>query len=296
MLKRYLVTFFLLGLLVLSACGSPDAAPSDDVQPTETQQEQTEPTEAEALSQEEITTEEPQETPTAESPTETPAEVQVDTESLCYHPYFPIIEGASWTYDDTMDEDYTLRIEETGEDSFTMVQEMLDENVVFTAEWYCSEDGILRGTFGQMDLINQTAGDEETPEFQFETLEWEGQTLPSPELLEIGYTWTSFYQLSASLDIEALSQSTEMEVIVDHEIAGIEEVIVPAGTFSDAIRVDSDGVILMSLVSEENSTAIGALNFNYSTWYVENLGMVKSTSEASGYTSGVSLIESSLLD
>jgi len=195
-----------------------------------------------------------------------------------------------------MDEDYTLRIEETGEDRFTMAQEMLDENVVFTAEWYCSENGILRSSFGQLDLINQTTNEEETPEFQFETLEWEGQTLPAPELLEIGYKWTSFYKLSASLDIEALSQSTEMKVIVDHEIAGIEEVIVPAGTFSEAVRVDSDGVVLMSLVSEENSTPIGALNFNYSTWYVENLGMVKSTTEASGYTSGISLSDSSLLD
>lgn len=262
----------------------------------ETQQEQPEPTLTETLPQEEPPAEEPQQTPTLEAATAAPAEPQADTDTQCYHPYFPIIEGASWTYDDTLDEDYTMRIEETSEDSFKMTQEMLNENVIFTAEWFCSKDGILRGSFGQLDLINQASGDEETPEFQFETLEWEGQTLPSPELLEIGYAWTSFYKLSANIDIEALSQSTEMEVIVDHEIVDSEEVTVPAGTFSEVIRVDSDGVILITLVDEENSTPIGASNFKYSTWYVKDLGMVKTTSEASGFTTGVSLIESSLLD
>jgi len=298
MRNKIFLLLIITSSLLLYSCGTTNLSEQDNnptIAPLEEENNEV-ASETTSIPQETIT-EEP--IPT-ESPTNSPETSQInpqsDSNSLCYHPYFPIIEGASWTYDDTMDEDYTLRIEETGEDRFTMAQEMLDENVVFTAEWYCSENGILRSSFGQLDLINQTTNEEETPEFQFETLEWEGQTLPAPELLEIGYKWTSFYKLSASLDIEALSQSTEMKVIVDHEIAGIEEVIVPAGTFSEAVRVDSDGVVLMSLVSEENSTPIGALNFNYSTWYVENLGMVKSTTEASGYTSGISLSDSSLLD
>lgn len=297
MLKRYLFTFFLLGLLVLSACGSPDAAPIDVVQPTETQQAQTGPTEVEASSNEETPTEEPQQTPTMETITETPVEVQVDSDSLCYHPYFPIIEGASWTYDDDLDEDYTIRIDETRENGFTMTQEMLnDEDFIFTADWYCTEEGILRGSFGQVDLINQAAGDEESPEFQFETLEWEGETLPSPEFLEIGYTWTSSYQLSANFDIEGFSDSFEVNVVIDHEIASIEEVTVPAGTFSDAIRVDSSGQINMASIFSENSSPLSGFDFGYSTWYVEGLGMVKSSSEVSGFSTGVSLTDSSLLN
>jgi hypothetical protein len=262
----------------------------------ETQQEQPEPTLTETLPLEEPTTEEPQQTPTTDAVTDTPTESQVDSNSLCYHPYFPIIDGASWTYDDPLGEDYTLRIEETGEESFRMIQEMMDEDIVYTVDWYCSQDGILRGSFGQMDLINQASGDEQMPEFQFETLVWEGQTLPSPELLEIGYTWTSFYQLSASVDIEGFSQSMTMDVIVDHEIIGMEEANVPAGTFPEALRVDSDGQINMFLVSDEDSTPVSSFDFGYSTWYVEGIGMVKSSSEISGFDAGVSLIDSSLLD
>lgn len=296
MSKKLLPIIIVLGSFLLFACSSPDNTPNPNDQPIESQQEQIQPTETSPMAQESAPTEEPQETPTMESPTESFQEAQLDSDSLCYHPYFPIIDGASWTFDDELGEDYTLRIEETGEDSFTMTQEMLNENAVFTVEWYCSEDGILRGSFGQLDLISQAEGDEESPEFQFQTLEWEGQTLPSPELMEIGYTWTSFYQLSASLDFELISQSIKTEVIVDHEIAGIEEVTVPAGTFSEAIRVDSDGFTFTVLVEEENSKSIGSLNFKYSTWYVENLGMVKSSTEVSGYSTDVSLSDSSLLD
>ena len=294
--KRHFEIIFLLGLLIFSACSSPDATQDNIDQPTETQQVQTEPPEAEAPTQEE-TTEEPQQTPTVEEITETPIVQQVDSESLCYHPYFPIIEGASWTYDDDFGEDYTIRIEETRENSFSMVQEMLnDEDVIFTADWYCSEEGILRGSFAQVDLINQAAGGEESPEFQFETLEWEGETLPSPELLEIGYTWTSSYQLSADVDIEGFSDSFGVSVVIDHEIASIEEVTVPAGTFSNAIRVNSTGQIDMASIFGENSSLFSGFDFGYSTWYVEGLGMVKSNSEISGFNTGVSLSDSSLLD
>jgi hypothetical protein len=296
MTKKYLPIIFLIGSFLLFACSSPNTPSNIEDQSIDPQQEQPEPTVTESLSQEEPPTEEPQQTPTMEAVTETAAESQVETNSLCYHPYFPIVDGASWTYDDDLDEDYTLRIEETDEESFRMIQEMLDEDIVYAVDWYCTEEGILKGSFGQADLINQAAGDEGTPEFQFETLEWEGQTLPSPELLEIGYTWTSFYQLSASLDIEGFSQTMNMDVIVDHEIIGMEEITVPAGTFPEALRVDSDGQINMFLVSDEGSTPVSSFDFGYSTWYVEGVGMVRSSSEISGFNTGVSLTDSSLLN
>lgn len=263
----------------------------------EPQQEQTEPTETDSPVQEETAAKTLQETQETQSPTESPPEEQVDSDSLCYHPYFPIIEGASWTYDDDLDEDYTIRIEETRENSFSMTQQLLnDENFLFTADWYCSEEGILRGSFAQVDLINQAAGDEESPEFEFETLEWEGETLPSPDLLKIGYAWTSSYKLSANFDIEGFSDTFEVNVTIDHEIASIEEVTVPAGTFPEAIRVDSIGQIDMSSFFGESTTFLSNFDFRYSTWYVEGVGMVKSSSEISGFDTGVRLTESSLLD
>jgi hypothetical protein len=87
-----------------------------------------------------------------------------------------------------------------------------------------------------------------------------------------------------------------VNVTIDHEVMGVEEVVAPAGTFLEAIRVDSRGQINMASFFGENSTSLSSFNFGYSTWDVEEIGMVKSTSEISGFDSGVSLTDSSLLD
>jgi len=74
------------------------------------------------------------------------------------------------------------------------------------------------------------------------------------------------------------------------------KIAVPEGTFPEAIRVDSRGQINIASFFGENSTSLSSFNFGYSTWDVEEIGMVKSTSEISGFDSGVSLTDSSLLD
>ena len=294
MKQKFLPVFLILSAFFLFGCGltnlfagdnatppaSPQAEATTPIQPTSTTQPQqtTEPTEQEESSESEPTT-----------------TVFAETDSVCYHPFFPIVEGASWTYDDDFDSGYTITVEETGQDTFLMTQEMENEDAVFMAEWYCGEDGLLRGTFGQMDILSEATG-EENPEFAFTTLEWEGETLPAPELMEPGYTWTSEYRLEAELNIEGFSGTSEVMVSIDHEIAAIEEVTVPAGTFPEAYRVDSRGEVGFAMFMGEDSSPINALDFNFRTWYVEGLGMVKSADEFTGYSSTVELISSSLLE
>ena len=295
MKQKFLPVFLILSAFFLFGCGltnlfagdnatppaSPQAEATTPIQPTSTTQPQqtTEPTEQDETSSE-------------SEPTTT---IFAETDSVCYHPFFPIVEGASWTYDDDFDSGYTITVEETGQDTFLMTQEMENEDAVFMAEWYCGEDGLLRGTFGQMDILSEATG-EENPEFAFETLEWEGETLPAPELMEPGYTWTSEYRLEAELNIEGFSGTSEVMVSIDHEIAAIEEVTVPAGTFPEAYRVDSRGEVGFAMFMGEDSSPINALDFNFRTWYVEGLGMVKSADEFTGYSSTVELISSSLLE
>jgi len=177
-----------------------------------------------------------------------------------------------------------------------MIQEMTQSDAMYSADWYCSEKGILRGSFGQVDLLNQAAGGEETPKFEFEAIEWEGETLPSPELIELDYAWTSNYKLSANLEIEGISQTSEVRVSIAHKIGAVESITVPAGTFPEAVRVDSYGEIDMILVMGESTIPFSGFGFGYSTWYVEGLGMVKSSNIFSGYSNDVVLIESSLID
>ena len=294
MKQKFLPIFLVLSAFFLFGCGFTNLFTAEDNGPVSTQVEQDAPGEPASTTPAQATEE-----PTVESAqpreSEPTATVFAETDSACYHPFFPIVEGATWTYDDDFDSGYTITVEETGQDTFMMTQEMENEDTIFTAEWYCSEDGLLRGTFGQMDILSQATG-EESPEFAFETMEWEGETLPAPELMEPGYTWTSEYRLQAELNVEGFSGTAEVRVSIDHEIAAIEEVTVPAGTFPEAYRVDSAGEVEFAMFMGENASPINALDFNFRTWYVEGIGMVQSGDEFSGFSSTVELVSSSLLD
>lgn len=292
MKRKWIPVFLVISAFFLFACGLTDMFLGGNGEEATTEVVETAPTEP-------MTTEEapnPEELQPAEETDEPTAQTPAQTQSACYHPFFPVVDGASWTYNDSFDSGYTLKIEETGEDTFTMTQIMADEDAEFTVDWYCSEEGLLRGSFAQLDLLNETSTGEDTPEMTFDTLEWEGETLPAPELMEVGYTWTSKYALSAEVAIEGFSQTMEVRVSIDHEIGAIEEVTVPAGTFPEAYRVDSTGNIEMILAQGESTNPIRNFEFNFSTWYVEGLGMVRSGSEFSGFSSTTELIDSSLLE
>jgi hypothetical protein len=293
-MKRKLVPVLLiLSSFILFACGLTDMSMGDETQVVSPPHEKT--------MAEETGGEEGESEPTEEMDKPTPTEsAQLDTQSACYHPLFPVMEGASWTYDYESGEGYTLRIEETGEDTFTMSQTMEGEveggeDMVYTVDWYCSEDGLLRGTFGQLELLSESA-EMEGMEFSFETLEWEGETLPAPELLEVGYTWTTEYQLSGEMNLEGTTTTVDVTIVMDYTVEAIEEVTVPAGTFPEAVRVDNTSDIELSIAAGEINVPMSTMNFSSSTWYAEGVGMLKTETTFSGFSTDVELVESSLIN
>lgn len=289
-IKTLLFSATIIALALVACNPAPESTPAEPSMPAGESQENMPVEEKEEETESQADSASPAEETTG--PQETEA-VQSQEISGCYHPYFPIQDGAYWTYQQP-EGNYTIRIEETGEDTFTMLQEMESDDIVFNVEWYCSDEGLLRGTFGQMDLLGYSTEEEGSPEFQFETIEWEGETLPAPELIEVGYTWESDYSLSADYDIEGFSGTLQVTVVLRHEITSMEEVTVPAGTFSNALRVDSVGNIEMIMAMTEDSiTPFGSVDFNYSTWYVEGVGMIKSSESMSGFTSSTELVETS---
>ena len=300
MKRKWIPVFLVLSAFFLFACGLTDRFLGDDQPSVSTAVEEAAPTEPMETIEQETEAQEteaaPEETEVPEETTEPTVEEQSQEQSACYHPYFPVVDGASWTFQYPSGGGYTMTIDETGEDTFTMTQILSDEDTEFTVDWYCSDDGLLRGSFAQLDLLSEATAEEGSPEFVFETLEWEGETLPASELMETGYTWTSKYALSAEVNLESFTQTMEVNVSIDHEIGAIEEVTVPAGTFPEATRVDSTGTIEMVMMMGEISTPFNNFEFNFSTWYVEGLGMVQSSSEFSGYDSDVVLVESSFLE
>lgn len=274
----------LLGALVLSSCNSPDTADESMETPTEA----TLP--AEAL----ITEESPEETAPETAETSTAESEALDTASACYQPFFPIVDGVEWTYQYDTGMAYTQSIDVTGPDTFTMIQ-TLDGGTVLTAEWFCSEEGIVSADFAQLQALNESMGEENT-RLDLSVLSWEGETLPPFEQMVPGYAWTSSYSLTGEFDIQGVTGTADSNVFLNHTITAIEEVTVPAGTFPEAYRVNSSGTIEMTLVTSDLSIPPTTIDFTYTTWYVAGLGMIKTADSFVEFSSEMVLMGSSLLE
>jgi hypothetical protein len=282
MIRRTILPLVLiLSAIFFSACSQDGAATADSSSPTEETETIAENSDAAQMQSE---TMEPEES----------AAPQSGVVSACYHPFFPISEGAFWTFQEANGQEYTLSVDQTSGDTFTLKQVFDNSDLTLGMDWYCSEDGLLNGTFAQVDLFDQMT-ESDSPEITFETLEWEGSTLPPTELMAIGYHWTANYQMAGEMNIEGITSTTEVHVKIDNTIGAIEEVTVPAGTFSEAYRVDSIGEIEMVLAMGETVTPLTGSQFAYSTWYVEGIGMVKSSDDFSGLQADVALVASSLI-
>lgn len=302
MKNKILLILLILSAFFLFACGLTDnlidkgsqiinnrmaeSAPDESIEPLLPQEQEPQAVQV---------PQEPEMVPTEKGEPEAPPIAQFDLTSACDHPYFPIREGAYWRYQETAGEGYTLKVTGIEQDKFTLTQEMISEDVTFSVEWFCSENGILSGSFSQVDLLRQHEGIEGAPEMTFETLEWEGETLPAEELMNPGYSWTSNYKMNADIAIPSFEQNFESIVTVEHEIVTIEEVVVPAGTFPQAVRVDSLGVVEMIVVMGETTIPFSGIDFAYSTWYVEGVGMVKSSNDYAGMDNLVELKEYGLM-
>ena len=239
--------------------------------------------------------EEPQQPEDTEN-TQTPSAqvMRIETDSACYHPLFPVVEGAYWTYQYPSGDRYTLTIDQTGVDTFTMTQEFYEEDTIFSVDWYCSDEGLLQGSFAQVDILDQATGDDNI-EINFEALDWEGQTLPPFESMQIGKTWVVKYTMSGETTIGGFSTTLIAIVEIEYIVSAIEEITVPAGTFDGAYRIDSTGDIAISMGTDDANIPMNVVNYTFTTWYVEDIGMIKGSNDLIGESTTIELIDSSLL-
>lgn len=280
MRKKVIPLILVISAFFLFSCG-PNSIP------TETEQDTPVMESTEVVWENAPATEEP--VPTEDN------SAMMDTTSNCYHPFFPISEGANWTYQLSTGESYTMTVTDVTEENFTLTQDFAESDLVLSVEWFCSDDGLLVGDFAQVDFLNQSSG-EDGVEMSFDTFSWEGETLPAVDIFEVGYEWTATYNLQGDINMEGIVSTAEATVTINYMIAAIEEVTVPAGTFSEAYRVDSVGDISMTMELNGSTFPMTGVNFGSSSWYVEGVGLGKTADDFTGYESGMELIDSNLLD
>jgi hypothetical protein len=195
----------------------------------------------------------------------------------CFNSFFPIRAGTTWRYRINQTEspvEYTMAYEDITGDAFTVLQAFENlttetvEDVTMESRWQCTETGLLSSEFASISLAQM-------PDFTFETLDYGGVTLPPADQMAVGATWESTYTINTAYTVEGMDVSVQMEVMLQNEVAAVEQVTVQAGTYPEAYRVDSSGTMQISA-----NAGVSAMDipFSYSIWYVEGVGMVKQTS------------------
>ncbi|MGF1505621.1 MAG: hypothetical protein GYB64_17390 [Chloroflexi bacterium] len=207
------------------------------------------------------------------APPEADSPSQGQAENACSHPYFPVIEGAAWTYQSAVGseppETYNVTYQDVTGDSFTYVQTWPDGSV--RSEWQCSgEGGLVQTEYGQGQVTTSGGG------IELETLSFDGINFPAPQDFVPGATWQASYTAAAEV------QGTEIvyDIVMDYVYTNDEEITVPAGTFT-AARVES-------IITQTGGGV--DLTFNTVSWYVEGIGLVDNESETFGFESYYELV------
>jgi len=185
----------------------------------------------------------------------------------CYNPFNPVMEGKIWKYNmvsgdttSTMDISY----KDVTSSSFTSIQQFPD--ISTEVQWTCSPDGLLSSQFANMSIA-------QVPDLKFETVEVNGVLVPTADKWQVGYSWNTEYVIKVSFTSGETAFEGQGNMTVLNRISANETVTVPAGTYNDAFKVDITGNMVMNIMGTEST-----LPLTYSTWYVKDVGMVKSAS------------------
>jgi hypothetical protein len=263
-------------LMILAACGGneetpeivPTVAPPAEVEPTEAP-----PTEAATVQPTEAPTEAPTMEPTAEPTDAEPTAESVALAGNCENAYYPVVEGRVYTYSSNIaglgESNYTQTFSDVTEDSFTITTSV-DVAEAITQTWTCTGEGILAPEFTQIPGAAQL--------ISVEVVEAEGITIPPSDSFQQGESWSTHYVINATMGDGSGNEFTMTETIdLTNTVAGIEAVSVPAGDFPDALRVDTVGTIGIDM----GGTGIqSTLEMNYTSWYAQDVGMVRQEFES----------------
>jgi len=197
-----------------------------------------------------------------------------DKSELCYNPYIPMKPGTVWTYEITLSASgdttqFTKTVQEIDSDTFTVTESYPGYTRV--CDWNCTGDGLIQSEYTGFDIQNMPEG------IEFNTIEFKGVTYPTEDEWKIGKTWNIDYTISAKGDTESGEITYDGHIIIDNEIVSEESVEVPAGIYSDTLKVDT--VLNVDLVYKiQGITQDVDIELELSTWYAKDVGMIKQIS------------------
>lgn len=177
----------------------------------------------------------------------------------CGNPYYPIVDGATWTYTITTDGSVTTAthtMDVVDDGSFTLT--VRDGDSVFTLDGTCGDDGVIL-----LDVpgVSATYSDSEGGS-TLSTTNDDGVTVPDD--VQVGDDWSQTTSVVGSSGGEVTLSAT---ITTSYKALGYEIVTVPAGTFN-ALKVEQTGSLTI-----QGSPAFDTHGF---IWYAQGVGVVKS--------------------
>jgi hypothetical protein len=248
----------LLITLFLAAC----SAPAPSASPTSLQN--TETVQATATG--------PAAQPTATLAGSTP----VAGQSLCTNTYYPVQEGATWSYQSTGgpagEYTFTDTITSVRPDGFTLSTQIA--GLTRAQEWSCTPEGLAALQFGGAPAAMLNS---QNIQLNFEVTNSTGVTFPGQ--IEPGDQWQQTVDLAG--EVTAMNEEAQAAgtVRMDFFAVGNESVTVPAGTF-EALRVEVD-VTLNVNASYKGINLPVSFSGDYTYWFAPGVGWVKSSGTGS---------------
>jgi hypothetical protein len=211
-----------------------------------------------------------------EIPTSAPDFDRVITEATgaCQHPFYPVRSDTTWHYQTQLGDDeptaYSVTYDDIGAESFTSLQTFPGSTE--ESPWLCADEGLIPGDVSSFVFI-------QIPGSELETIGFSGALLPAPDEWAVGATWETGYTVQVTTKVLGLSITSQADISVDSQITEVEQIVVPAGVYPQAARVDSTGTALINTPAGQSEAA-----FAFSHWYVEGVGLVKIAADVQGTT------------
>lgn len=192
--------------------------------------------------------------------TPTPQAAPLNPKDRCNNPYYPVVDGATWTYQIQVQQEtpttatYSMSVVDDG--SFTLT--VRDVESVFTLDGTCGEDGVIL-----LDVpgVSATYSGEGGGSSLYTTND-DGVTVPND--IQVGDDWSQTISVVGNSDGETTLSAT---IETTYKALGYEIITVPAGTFY-ALKVEQNGS--MTIHGSPPFDTHGFL------WYAQGVGTVKS--------------------
>jgi len=204
------------------------------------------------------------------------------SQTACDHPYIPLRQGATWTYDSSSG-GFTWTVTEVTGDlnnaAATMMVTVPDGTITY--HWTCTAEGVASYDFGSV-AISTAEGST-----QFEVVSSEGSWLPPASQLVPGASWTHAYTIL--MDFTGAGGGFTSETSQSFVATGFENMAVGAGSF-ESLRVDGTMHSTMSMPGGGDFDTDGTFVY----WLAYGVGIVRSDNTIIGETDSSTLVSYSI--